>query len=632
MRASLWLAPTIAMMACTTTQPSPSTPPAERWARPEAVVTEAQAKQNTYQSHRAPELSIDEESRRYLLSYGREVCDGDVSAAQALAKPATFANPEAPVIAILFDKNGGRKAHHRADSKGASLTAQVETAASEVCKEAASGDQLHLMVVTYTARLPNFGEKGIFEYKVFEPQVNGLAVERNGKRVEYDPALQSEANHGPKNLRSAINEQLGSKIDLFDNANDIILEVYKVAHFGERVSDGTFADFHRGHTILKPEEVTKALVRERLDLIGAWYSHNVIGSEVVYEYSPSSGQYRDKDRTMVRSLMAVWILNRLGEFLDDAQLKAYGAETIDYYLKTYFQIEESKKQGRIVPWPASLPNGNTITNRYTAGSFLGAAILERADRDRWLQEDRLVMEWVMGFQRDDKIMWTQFAESQYFMPGHLMLSLAYHYDKLEDPTYLNWFQSIYDAYETPIYQLMDLGDERLHPLAPAWYTQPAAFMYHKTGDNRYRDFVYAINDRVERLHAHNRNGMVYYDYDGILTPKLGYYGNTSVTAAALESLADAAIVARKDGDMERYRRYTTVVRHATAYLLRIQFTPDNTYYVKHRERVIGGFKSDMINSVVWMDNVWHFTSALIKIHDNDLLADAPTLPWPPTTP
>jgi hypothetical protein len=611
--------------SCKLDNSSPASPPEARYARPEAVVTELHVKGQGYKPQAATELKFDEPTRRYLLDYARAICDGDKSKARELTRPEGFEDPQAPVIALIYDVDGGRKAHHRADSKDTPLTAQIETAATEVCKRDGRGDQLHLLVVTYTARLPNFGSKGIFDNKVFEPQVYGVAVEYGGRRVEVDPVIQVEANRGSKGVREHINKALGSSIDLFTTENKMIVEIYKVAHFGERRTDGSFVDFYRGHTVLRPEDVTTEMVRERIGLIGDWYRNNIFGSEVVYEYSVSSGSYRDKERTMVRSLMATWVLNRLAFFLDDEELKDLGEEVIEHYLDDYFQIEKSREAGKIIPSTKKLPIGNVVKNRYTSASFVSAAILERDDYARWAGDTAMLMEWTMGFQRDDGVLYTEYPQSQYFMPGHLMLSLAYHYNKLGEP-YKQWFDGIYDTYEIPVYQMMELADGRYHPLAPAWFTQPAAAMYHKTGDDRYRDFVYAINDRVVKLHEHNRAEMLHYDYDGILTPKLGYYGNNSVTAAALESLADAAIVARKDGDTDRYKAYTTVVRHTTAYLMRIQFTPDNTYYVKHRERAVGGFKKDMVSSVLWMDNVWHLTSAFIKIYDAKLIDDAQLAP------
>ncbi|MCA9541238.1 MAG: hypothetical protein KC620_20195, partial [Myxococcales bacterium] len=108
-------------------------------------------------------------------------------------------------------------------------------------------------------------------------------------------------------------------------------------------------------------------------------------------------------------------------------------------------------------------------------------------------------------------------------------------------------------------------------------------------------------------------------YDGALTPKRGYYGNNSVTAAALESITDAAILAKKLGDTQRLANYKRVIRSAVAYLLRLQYTPANTYGFRQRERIIGGFKQDLLNQTSWMDNVWHLTSAFMKIHQNGLL-------------
>ena len=63
-------------------------------------------------------------------------------------------------------------------------------------------------------------------------------------------------------------------------------------------------------------------------------------------------------------------------------------------------------------------------------------------------------------------------------------------------------------------------------------------------------------------------------------------------------------------------------RHTIAYLIRLQYKPANTYYTQHRERITGGFKTDLFNNQVWMDNVWHLTSALIKARRWGLLPGA----------
>ena len=231
------------------------------------------------------------------------------------------------------------------------------------------------------------------------------------------------------------------------------------------------------------------------------------------------------------------------------------------------------------------------------------------------------MAFAMGYKRDDGILWTENGSSQFFMPGQLLLAVSSAYDVTGDEKYLTFFDEVFDTYAPALMQLMHLAPETVAPYAPAWYTQPAARMYQLTGKDKYRDLIYAINDRVVLNHKRNAAWQVYEDYDGMLAPKMGSYGNNSITAAALESLVDAAITAEKAGDMERFDTYRTAIRHAVAFLLRLQFTPDNAYYMKHPERVIGGFKKDMVSTVSWMDNVWHLSSAFMKIQEAELFKE-----------
>lgn len=117
----------------------------------------------------------------------------------------------------------------------------------------------------------------------------------------------------------------------------------------------------------------------------------------------------------------------------------------------------------------------------------------------------------------------------------------------------------------------------------------------------------------------NAENISYFDYDGILCPKPGSYGNLSITAASLESLVDAYHIAELAGNMEKKKKYKNVIKHTTAYLMRLQYLPENTYYIKNRGKVLGGFKYDLVNNSIWMDNIWHLTNAFIKIKNYKIL-------------
>lgn len=568
------------------------------------------------------DLMLTEDSKRFMLDYARLLYNGEVDRADSLPVPEEVSALRAPIIIYAFDRDGSLRDRHRLDGDDSAKEKLIR--GIERLPRDNPDVFLHLMVVRFTGRFPNFGIRGMFDNRVFEPMVTGLVYERHGKRVEVDPLEMVIHNMGSRNTRAAIARKLGIDPRQMPNYNDLAVEIYRVIHFGEAYPDRRMTNFHRGHSVFTAEDLDHDELARRLDLIGLWYSNNVIDGEVTYEYSPARRIYRNSERTMVRSTMATWILNRLAYHLGDPELKRLGEKVISYYLDHYFNIDQSMEKGRIIPSTVPLPNGNLVQNRYTVASFIAAAILERDDHPRRAKEMEMLMDWAMSFQRDDGVMWTQWAQSQYFMPGQLLLAVSYFYDATRDEKYRAFFEKTWNAYEGPLYDMMHLGNERYIPYAPAWFTQPLAQMYLTTGDNRYRDMVYAINDRVAAFYDHNARDQVYYDYDGCLAPKLEGYGNNSVTSAALESLVDAALVARKDGDMERLETYKKVIRRTTAFLLRLQFTPENTYYMRHRDRVLGGFKRDMVDSTLWMDNVWHLASAFMKIQENRLLDPEPS--------
>jgi len=567
-------------------------------------------------------IDVDETTRRYLLWYARQACGGGRGLARMVPPPG-LADATRPIIVTLFHARGERRVRRRVDGD-APLTEKLDGVMPQVCagldEAGLRAHQIHLMVVTRTVRTPNFGFKGLFQNKLFEPQVMGVAFEAKGKRSERDPIEQVMYNHGPKSVRKALMEDLGGAPQSMSVRNDLIVEFYEVAHFAERPGDHAFTDYFRGYARLTPDQVTHDLLMSRIRLIGEWYRNNMRpDGQVTYEFSPSNRKEYDAKRTMVRSTMAVWVLNRLGAFLADDELTRLGWTGIDTYLDRYFQIEKSRAAGRIVPSPVPLKNGNLVENRYTVASFIAGAIMERADWRQHAADVELLMTYAMSKQRPDGVVWTQFANSQYFMPGQLMLMVSYAASKTGDARYLAFFDTMLGAYGGALEAQMALAPPLWVPYAPAWYTQPWAHRYLQAPDDRLRDLVFGINDRVVRHHRYNADDQRHYDYDGAMTPKRGYYGNNSVTAASLEALADAAIVARAAGDTERFARYQTAIRSITAYLLRLQFTPDNAYWVRDKKRVIGGFKTDLINQKVWMDNVWHLTSAFIKIQQNRLL-------------
>jgi hypothetical protein len=558
-------------------------------------------------------LVLEPAAQEALLAAARAGCDGKAEPSTSTTLPADHA----AMIAVLYTKDGKRDADVHVDA--GPLLATAHAAGEKVCKSGNKSGFLHLLVVTEQAKLINFGVKGLFDNKVFEPQVTGAVVQLGSKRFEMDPLEQLEKNMGSMDLRQAMARGVGIDLGQLNNRVDLHFEVYRTAHVGERFPDKKPERFFRGHKVFTVDDLNHDVIEQRLKLIGDWYRHNVIDGEVTYQYSPVRRQFQNNERTMIRSTMSTWVLNRLAVYLDDKELQNKGKELIDFYFERYFNMAASLKAGAIKPSTKPLQNGNTVENRWTVASFIAAACNERTDKQKYTTEMDLLMKWAATHQRKDGVLWTPNGGEQYFMPGQFLLPVTYFYRDTKDTFYKDVFDKAFAVYEPTLYQTMDFGPKWHIPYAPAWFTQPFSQMYQITGEAKYKDIIFAINDRVALAWETNARHQIYPDYDGMLAPKAGSFGNNSVTAASLESLTDAAIVAKKAGDVARYNSYQQVIKHATAFLLRLQWLPENTYYLQDREQVIGSFKNDMVNSKMWMDSVWHLTSAFIKIQQNRLL-------------
>lgn len=566
------------------------------------------------------EISISKTEKEKLFDYARLIRKKEVKKAEEINFSKDTLAIKTPVIISLFDEDGEIVYNRKSINGKHNIVKKLNFLVGKIPSKH-KDKYLHIQVVSYSARLPNFGIKGIFDNKVYEPHVTGLIYDLHGRKAEVNPLQSLERNYTSKNARSFLARKLEIDPKKMPNMNELVIEIYRTIHFGEAYPTREFTEYFRGHKLFTVDDLNTKSLQERIELIGTWYSNNVDNGEVNYQYSPNKDQFFNNQRSMVRSTMSVWVLNRLAFYLNDQELKDLGQEAIDFYYERLLNMEESLDEGRLIPSKKPYGRGDLLVDRWTAAGFLISAVLERGEYEKYKKEINIIFDWIKKYQNSDGVFWTQWGQSQYFMPGQILLSISYLYETTKDEKYKDFFDKSFKAYEAAIFQMLHLGPKTYSPYAPAWFTQPFAKMYEITRDNKYRDVIYAINDNVVKWHRLNFEYAAYFDYEGSLEAKPGYYGNNSITSASLESLCDAAYTAKLDGDMERFKKYQYAVKHATAYLLRLQYIPENTYYFKNKKLTTGGFKKDIISSVLWMDNVWHLTSAFIKIQKNGLIIE-----------
>ena len=181
-----------------------------------------------YRAGNPSELNLPEANQRELLAAARQICDGG----NAPEISPTLAALQRDIIPILYGPDGKRAASERLRGEDATMKRLADHLPA-LCEKAPPGARLHLLVVGYTARLPNFGIKGVFDQKVFEPMVNGLVYEFRGVRREIDPMAQVERNLGSRGVRQEIAFGAGLTSQKAPAANGLIVEIYRALHIGE---------------------------------------------------------------------------------------------------------------------------------------------------------------------------------------------------------------------------------------------------------------------------------------------------------------------------------------------------------------------------------------------------------------
>ena len=152
-------------------------------------------------------------------------------------------------------------------------------------------------------------------------------------------------------------------------------------------------------------------------------------------------------------------------------------------------------------------------------------------------------------------------------------------------------------------------DENYYPAYVPWHTLSLAKLYEKTKDERYRDAIFTLTDKLLELEDTEKFIGRFYN------PETPQYGtpHASTDAVYTEGLATAYAVAREVGDAERETRYRTALTRAFQNLENLQFTAPRYRIFDDREvalRLKGGIQTGLCDSNIRIDSTAHTVDAL----------------------
>ena len=349
---------------------------------------------------------------------------------------------------------------------------------------------------------------------------------------------------------------------------------------------------HRGDRPVRLEEVDATALRESLDRLCRWFVENTDEpGRIPYDYDPARGLERPGENS-VRHVMTTMCLGRLAEHTGRADLQAAAVRNLQYNLTRYYRVRDGL--GAI-----------ELDDAVKLGAIAGAAmaVVHSPARARFAQEEDRLFAAIEHLWNPDGSFRTFLVPAdrdtgQEYYPGEALLALAGRFaerggDDLKSRlmTSVEHHQRLYDA---------GMGLAFI-----PWHTQAYTRIWDVTREPALVGHVFKMNDRLAA--TQQWDDVRYRDLRG------RFSNHASATGVYLEGLVDAFRLAREVGDAGRESLYRRTVLRGLRDLLQLQYRDEAAqFYHTDRRRTFGGFRVEVYDGSIRIDNNQHAGIALLK--------------------
>lgn len=323
----------------------------------------------------------------------------------------------------------------------------------------------------------------------------------------------------------------------------------------------------------------------------------------VYSQHPNGDVSEENNE--IRQLLASRVLAVESQDSDD--LRTLHVQNIRAILKDWY-VEENG-EGYVHFEEKSKLGGNAMFLRtLVASPFF----------DTYRSEAEALVRGILALQHEDGSFDAWYKEPSYtydeeylltFYSGEAILALLEYAEQTGD-------QRVYDAavrsQDFYINRYVHEIDAHFYPSYVSWHTQSLAHLYTKTGDPKYADAIFVLNDRL--LMLQDREEFVGRFYN----PATPEYGNPHAASDAVytEGLAHAYAVAKAVGDEVRQKTYYDALVYGMHNLKSLQFKGgiwDLFADGVAKKKLNGGIMTHSCSSWVRIDTVAHAADAFSKI-------------------
>ncbi len=434
--------------------------------------------------------------------------------------------------------------------------------------------------------------------KNIELGVHSIEVEQGSDNAYYKASVPIKSNLSHKKALKKLCKKAGLSKKCYDEPATRIYMYDTLEFKGNR--NGDVVDLSRQNVLFSKEEIDEDMVNERLLFARDWFVNNTNEDTgmIEYAYYPSKDEYSD-DNNHVRQLATIWAVATLRNYFNDKSLNDLIYTTLDHYLQykkcekdhCYLDIDGKTKLG------------------YSA--FVILALLEAKEYPNSEEIREEFARGVLYQQQEDGSYRTYFnsdkMSGEAFYPGEAMLAIMKLYKETGDKKYL---QSVGNA--VPYY--MDYWNKSKSILSfIPWHSQAQSLYYEETKDRQVAEFIFKINDYL--IDKFQVRESPYKDEIGGFPPLKPCF----LTQTDAEGTIDAYRVAKLYGDKQREIKYKESLINSFRFIFLSQHIPENSFYLKHPNRAIGGFRQSLTTNTQRLDFTQHAVLAMLKALENGVL-------------
>ncbi|MFQ5491689.1 MAG: AMMECR1 domain-containing protein [Phycisphaerae bacterium] len=430
-----------------------------------------------------------------------------------------------------------------------------------------------------------------------EPGIDGLALKLGNVSKRFLPSHIISQGIEVYEAAQALAQQLAPSIEQLEGAE---LFRFRSTHWHELTPGGQVVQLHRGLILIEPDEVTDENLARTIGHIADYMVYRQLPTGwFSYQYKPSNDTYLEDDN-LVRQAGVAWGLAVHGRDYDKTATLGASEKALE------------RLASRIVDLPgvpdAAFVAGRKKRHKLGITALTVLAMFDHPNAEKFADKRRRLINGIYWLQRPSGKFVTAFPPTrklsdQYYFPGEALLALARDYEHQPNQRAVDAFGTAYGFY-TKFFR-----DNPMPPFVP-WQAQAFARMALPTKKRAYADYVFEMTDWLLSKQYTPENCPWPELYGGVAA-----YVNAPpgvATAAYLEGISDALLLARKWGDRERAARYERAVRLAARFVMQLQFRPEEAYYVRSKPDTVWGTRTTLTRNHLRIDHSQHALMALMK--------------------